>query len=686
MTDTEAQPRPTPDGTPSATSARSPTADLPHAALLFLTLSALYLWTAPRTVVLEDDGLFILAGHFLGIEHPPGYPVFVLLAKLATLWPFGSVAWRVHALNGLIAAGTCVLVLLSVRLLVPGRLAAWFGALGLGVSATFWSQALIADVYPLNALVFFALLYVALRLAPPGEVRAGDVPAAPLYAFALLAGLGTANHWPLLALSAPGLVIILWPRWRAVARYLPGMMAAFAAGLLPYAWMVWRSHMHPEVSFQGPIDSWPELVQYILRSGYAEVDNSPSSGIADKLGFGAYLIRQAGMQLLPPFALLGLAGAIFQWRVWGTRTAAGLMAAFLGPTLLLVLLLDFDFQPLQREAFRVYPVAAWGIMAIWAALGLHLAGEWTARYAGPRALGAVAGVVLTAGALANWHANDRSRDWLGRAYGEVLLQGAAPGSLLLVGGDVAIPTTGYLHLSEKMRPDLLLVGEDALVLEPKPFDPFRTQPDARAGLVDAFAESRSRPVFRMHNDDGRSGSQSWLLFHPDPDGGKGEVRFHLPAYERSLLLRLAGTGPMADGWSELLRRALLADFASFATRAQAAGDWPSADAELAAVLERVLELPEAALARAEVLVEVDPAASRAELDRLLAHFARRVANPWIGKRPQARYFNVIARLAQRDGNVAALEQALLASLHKWPGEENPAAAVLAQLRERRGER
>ena len=55
-------------------------------------------------MVLEDDGIFILSGWFLGIEHPPGYPLFVLLAKVSTLLPFGSVAWRVHALNGLIAA------------------------------------------------------------------------------------------------------------------------------------------------------------------------------------------------------------------------------------------------------------------------------------------------------------------------------------------------------------------------------------------------------------------------------------------------------------------------------------------------------------------------------------------------------------------------------------------------------
>ena len=35
---------------------------------------ALYAATLPRTVVLEDDGLFLMAGVHLGVAHPPGYP------------------------------------------------------------------------------------------------------------------------------------------------------------------------------------------------------------------------------------------------------------------------------------------------------------------------------------------------------------------------------------------------------------------------------------------------------------------------------------------------------------------------------------------------------------------------------------------------------------------------------------
>lgn len=72
--------------------------------LLVSALLVLYGWSAPRTVALEDDGLFLLAAYFNGVAHPPGYPLYTLLAHLITYLPLGSVAWRVHLLSGIFGA------------------------------------------------------------------------------------------------------------------------------------------------------------------------------------------------------------------------------------------------------------------------------------------------------------------------------------------------------------------------------------------------------------------------------------------------------------------------------------------------------------------------------------------------------------------------------------------------------
>jgi asparagine N-glycosylation enzyme membrane subunit Stt3 len=93
---------------------------------------------------MEDDGLFILSSYFLGIEHPPGYPLFTLIGHLFTYLPFGSVAYRVHLASALFGALAGGAAWLCARSLIPGRLPAYFAAFALGVSPVFWSQAVLA--------------------------------------------------------------------------------------------------------------------------------------------------------------------------------------------------------------------------------------------------------------------------------------------------------------------------------------------------------------------------------------------------------------------------------------------------------------------------------------------------------------------------------------------------------------
>src|SRR2546425_12242100 len=97
----------------------------PHLVVVFVALFGLYAYSAPRTVTLEDDGLFIMSSYFLGIDHPPGYPLLTLLGKLFTLLPVGSIALRVHLLSAFFGALTCVALWLVVRALVADAVSAY---------------------------------------------------------------------------------------------------------------------------------------------------------------------------------------------------------------------------------------------------------------------------------------------------------------------------------------------------------------------------------------------------------------------------------------------------------------------------------------------------------------------------------------------------------------------------------
>jgi len=148
-------------------------ADWLQAAAVALALFAVYAATAPRTVALEDDGLFILSSYFLGIEHPPGYPLFIWIGHLFTYLPFGSVAYRVHLASALFGALTGGAAWLCARALIGGRLPAYLAAFALGVSPVFWSQAIIAEVYTLNTFFFLVLVFMGLQACPPSTLAPG---------------------------------------------------------------------------------------------------------------------------------------------------------------------------------------------------------------------------------------------------------------------------------------------------------------------------------------------------------------------------------------------------------------------------------------------------------------------------------------------------------------------------------
>ena len=120
-------------------------------------------------------GILVAAEHF-GVPHPTGYPLWTLLNWLFVLLPLGNAAWEVAISSGLCAAaavGLCAALLSNtLRWFCGGQLARrarWLPhfvavafALALAFSQSMWSQAVIAEVYALHALLialFLTLCY-----------------------------------------------------------------------------------------------------------------------------------------------------------------------------------------------------------------------------------------------------------------------------------------------------------------------------------------------------------------------------------------------------------------------------------------------------------------------------------------------------------------------------------------------
>src|SRR5438094_9184666 len=91
---------------------RSFRAELLCAGVVFVATLLLYSWTLAPTVTLVDSGELIVVAHGLGVAHPPGFPLWVLLAHFASAVPFGSVAMRVNFSSAVFAALASAMVAL----------------------------------------------------------------------------------------------------------------------------------------------------------------------------------------------------------------------------------------------------------------------------------------------------------------------------------------------------------------------------------------------------------------------------------------------------------------------------------------------------------------------------------------------------------------------------------------------
>src|SRR4051812_23457809 len=160
-------------------------------AALALAALVLYERTMVRAVVGGDPGDFQIAAVVLGVPHPPGYPLWVLLAHLFyTLIPINSPAWRVNLTSPVYAALAVGLVYaINRRLGVRPWLAAGAAAL-LAIAPEFWGEAIEPRAYALNALQVALALWLLLgwRDAPVPRRRYW------LGAFGLVAGSFLANH------------------------------------------------------------------------------------------------------------------------------------------------------------------------------------------------------------------------------------------------------------------------------------------------------------------------------------------------------------------------------------------------------------------------------------------------------------------------------------------------------------
>jgi hypothetical protein len=269
-----------------------------------LLLAVLYIATLHPSVAGGDSGELTAAALTGGVPHPPGYPLFALLARFFAALPLGhSPVWRVNLLSALAMAASggllCAVVQSWSRNVVAGFLAAAL----FGANPMAWSHATAAEVFGLNAMFVALAFHLWLRALSSRSRR-------DAFVLLFVCGLAMCNHHTFVFVGAPLVLHSLWTGRRTLgARGVVMSLAIGLLGLLPYLYLMPASASAAAVSW-GDQTSIAGLLDHLLRRDYGTFSMGQASGES------AFVARDTFLPTL--------------WLMWGRAFPRSL---WLGPVL-----------------------------------------------------------------------------------------------------------------------------------------------------------------------------------------------------------------------------------------------------------------------------------------------------------------------------------------------------------------
>jgi tetratricopeptide (TPR) repeat protein len=452
------------------------------AAAVFLTTLAVYSITLTPSCPFWDSGEFIATSQVLGIPHPPGTPLYVLIGRLFAMVPVATVAVRVNWLSALSSALAVLFTfLLTVRLLRytqgeertrADEVIAWTGgacaAFFVAFSNTFWESAIEAEVYALSSWMQVFILYLGVKWWEGLERGEGDNRLlAAWYLCWLCVGvhLGTFLVMPSLVL------LVLMVHWRSLLspRNLAWAAGLALVGLSVHFYLYLRAHANPPVN-EGDPETWQSLRYLLMREQYGSRPILPRSapwafqfGMFFRYFFEQYVLHSKLGTLggtLP--VAIGLFGAVLHGLRHRKTFVYLALTVFLTTIGLLVYLNFTDHEVRERDYFYT---SGFHFYAIWIGMGLAFLIEWLrerwAPLRRPELLGGacLAAVLVSLMPMAhNWYTHDRRGYYVASDYAHNMLAPLAKDSFIFTNGDNDTFPLWYIQQVEDFRKDVRVIN------------------------------------------------------------------------------------------------------------------------------------------------------------------------------------------------------------------------------------
>lgn len=394
----------------------------------------------------------------LGVFHPPGSPLAVMLGQLAALWPFGPAAGVLVYYSAIFAALAVYQATRIIQLAwsaggrdsdAAGGFFCATAGLTFALMPAVLSQATRLEVYSLALLLFLLALRSMLSASLATEPEHASRQAERTLVFS---GMGAATH-PLIALSLlAGLPAIAasrerWRLWFAPRR-LAKLMLCFVLGCAPIFMIAAMVHTPADLRWGDP-GTFLGFLKFISGSTFSHSFSLKPSGVAGGW-LRALTALIAGLGL--PLAVSSLAGGYLLLRSRARLLLALVMIAAAGmPGLAL--------QPsvrLDNPDVMGYTLASAACVFLIASLGLVTLGRRLAA-ARPRAVWLLAALWPALGigtALSCERPLDHSGCTSGRALAVEALTGLPGHALVLLADFNLVFMFDYLQSAESVRPDV----------------------------------------------------------------------------------------------------------------------------------------------------------------------------------------------------------------------------------------
>ncbi len=399
-----------------------------------------------------DAGELIAVAGTGGVAHPPGYPLYSLLAGVFARLPWGSLAWRVNMFSAVCGAAAASLLADTVARATRQPWAGFVAGAGFAFAPLPWTYAVGAEVFSLHVLFVVGLLALALRWSETPTPRLA-------IAMAGLAGLGLCHHHTLILYVAPLGGWVLWTGRRLWTAGSFGRIAlAFGLGLLPYLYLPVAAALRPPI-YWGDFSSLAGFVAHLTRADYGSLQLG-----ADDVGVnGMFLAQLAGYAVSLWHNSLGVGvplmgmGLLYGWRHRRSFTGVSVVCF----VLYLVVFHALANLPVDQPLFLEVTSRFWQqphlVAFVWLGFGAaHGFARWP-RHAPFLALAAVA---LQLG-LHYAHQDQSDNDYVG-GYGRTILAPLPERALLLTRGDVITNSVRYAQIGEGLRRDVVILDQEML--------------------------------------------------------------------------------------------------------------------------------------------------------------------------------------------------------------------------------